>query len=408
MAEAGSEASSPDAPQSTGTVLRAFTKLGLTSFGGPVAHIGYFREEFVARRKWFDEQSYADLVALAQFLPGPTSSQVGIGIGLTKAGIPGALAAWFAFTLPSALIMLIFGLGVLQFGDAISQGWLHGLKVAAVAVVAQAVWGMARTLCPDGPRATIGFLAAIYLLLLPSIYGQFLVILVGGLAGAFFLKASIEDDAVELGAGVGRGVAVFALVLFFALLIGLPVLVTVFPNQALEMIDSFYRSGSLVFGGGHVVLPLLQNELVPPGWVSNDNFLAGYGVAQAVPGPMFAFAAFLGAVFTAAPNGWVGGVVALVAVFVPSFLLVIGVLPFWDDLRKLMVIRRALNGVNAAIVGLLAAAFYNPVWTSAVKTAPDFALALAAFGMLTVWKTPPWLVVILSAVGGWGIAVLGL
>ncbi|MDA0240405.1 MAG: chromate efflux transporter, partial [Proteobacteria bacterium] len=256
MAEETCEASPAAAQQTAGTVLRAFTRLGLTSFGGPVAHIGYFREEFVARRKWFDEQSYADLVALCQFLPGPTSSQVGIGIGLTKAGIPGAIAAWFAFTLPSALIMLIFGLGVVQFGDAVSQGWIHGLKVAAVAVVAQAVWGMARTLCPDAPRATIAILAAVYLLVLPSIYGQFLVILAGGIAGAYFLPASIDDDSVKLGARVGKGVALSALSLFFVLLIGLPVSVAFYPDQMLAMIDSFYRSGSLVFGGGHVVLPL--------------------------------------------------------------------------------------------------------------------------------------------------------
>lgn len=408
MGEETGESSPAAAQQTAGTVLGAFTRLGLTSFGGPVAHIGYFREEFVARRKWFDEQSYADLVALCQFLPGPTSSQVGIGIGLTKAGIPGALAAWFAFTLPSALIMLIFGLGIVQFGDAVSQGWIHGLKVAAVAVVAQAVWGMARTLCPDAQRATIAILAAMYLLVFPSIYGQFLVILIGGIAGLIFLPASIDDDSVALGAGVGRGIAICALILFFALLIGLPVSLAFYPDQMLAMIDSFYRSGSLVFGGGHVVLPLLQQEVVPPGWVSNDNFLAGYGVAQAVPGPMFTFAAFLGAVFQDAPNGWLGGLIALIAVFAPSFLLVIGVLPFWDQMRKLMTIRRALNGVNAAIVGLLVAALYNPVWTSAIKTAPDFALGLAAFGLLAIWKTPPWLVVILAAFGGWGIATLGL
>lgn len=391
---------------SAGTVLAAFARLGLTSFGGPVAHIGYFRDEFVIRRKWFDEQSYADLVALGQFLPGPASSQVGIGIGLAKAGYAGALAAWLAFTLPSALIMTLFGLGFVQLGGDIGQGALHGLKIVAVAVVAQAVWGMGRTLCPDAPRATIMIIAAAFLLIWPSAWGQILVIVAGGVAGLVFMQASDEPAAVSLGAHLSRPVAVVSLITFFVLLFGLPVLVSQNADQTLALFDSFYRSGALVFGGGHVVLPLLQSEVVPPGWVSNDAFLAGYGLAQAVPGPMFTFSAFLGAVSGPAPNGWFGAAVALVAVFVPSFLLMMGVLPFWDRLRQITAVRRALVGINAAIVGLLVAALYNPVWVSAVKSGPDFALALAAFGLLVAWKLPPWLVVILSALGGAGLTLV--
>ena len=390
--------------QPAGTVFLRFLRLGFTSFGGPVAHLGYFREEFVRRQKWFDEQTYADLVALCQFLPGPTSSQVGIGIGLSKAGLPGAFAAWFAFTLPSAVLMVLFALGVTQFGEALGQGTLHGLKIVAVAVVAQAVWGMATSLCPDAPRATIAVAATVFLLFWPTAMGQILVIIAGGIVGWIILKANREEQVAALGGRINRGLAISSLALFFILLAGLPVALAAFPNQTLALVDSFYRAGSLVFGGGHVVLPLLQNEVVPPGWVSKDAFLAGYGAAQAMPGPMFTFSAFLGFVSGPAPNGWLGAVIALVAVFVPSFLLLVGVLPYWDRLRNVLAIRRALNGVNAAIVGLLLAALYNPIWTSAILSAPDFALALAAFALLVIWKWPPWLVVILAALGGAGLS----
>jgi len=388
---------------SVATVFLTFLRLGLTSFGGPVAHIGYFHDEFVNRRKWLDERAYADLVALCQFLPGPASSQVGIGVGLSRAGLPGAVAAWIGFTTPSAIALILFGFGVLQFGDAVGIGALHGLKVVAVAVVAQAVWGMARSLCPDAKRATLAVLATIAVLAVPSPFVQVGVIAVGGLIGWALLRVDGPTDHVGLGVEVNRGIAIAALTLFFAALIGLPVLAAAFPSQTMALVDSFFRSGSLVFGGGHVVLPLLQSEVVPPGWVSNDAFLAGYGAAQAVPGPLFTFAAYLGTVMTGEPNGVAGGIICLLAIFASSFLLVIGALPFWDSLRRVGAVQNALLGVNAVVVGLLLAALYNPVWTSAILSAADFGLALVAFTLLVFWKIPAWLVVILTALGGWAL-----
>ena len=376
---------------SVGEVFAVFLRLGLTSFGGPVAHLGYFHEEFVVRRRWLDEKSYVDLVALCQFLPGPASSQVGIAVGLSRAGYLGALAAWTGFTLPSAIAMVLFAYGVSVVGGAAGSGWLHGLKVAAVAVVAQAVLGMMRALAPDRERATLAVVAAAIVLAFPSAWGQ---------VGATLLRGDAAAGHASLPLAVSRSVAVVALVVFFVLLIGLPLASAVVQSQSLALFDAFYRAGSLVFGGGHVVLPLLQAEVVPPGWVSNDAFLAGYGAAQAVPGPLFTFAAYLGAVMGPSPNGWVGAVLCLVAVFLPSFLLVIGALPFWEDLRSRPAAQAALKGVNAAVVGLLLAALYHPVWTAGITRAADFALAAAAFLLLFMWKTPPWLVVILCAVGG--------
>ena len=390
-------------PRTVVTVFLAFLRLGLTSFGGPIAHIGYFHDEFVVRRKWLNEQTYADLVALCQFLPGPASSQIGIGIGLSKAGLPGAVAAWIAFTMPSAIALILFGYGVIEFGDVVGSGALHGLKVVAVAVVAQAVWTMARTLCPDAKRATLAVLTTICVLAVPSPFVQVGMIIVGGLVGWALLRADKPTDLVELGVRVKRSYAISALILFFAALVGLPLLVVAFPSQTMALVDSFFRSGSLVFGGGHVVLPLLQSEVVPPGWVSNDAFLAGYGAAQAVPGPLFTFAAYLGMVMTGEPNGIIGALICLLAIFASSFLLVIGAMPFWDSLRRVGAVQNALLGVNAAVVGLLLAALYNPVWTSAIFSAADFGLALAAFTLLVFWKTPPWLVVILTAFSGWGL-----
>jgi len=388
------------------TVMGVFLpllRLGLTSFGGPVAHLGYFHQEFVVRRKWLDERAYADLVALCQFLPGPASSQVGIGVGLARAGLPGAVAAWVGFTMPSALALILFGYGVTRFGDAVGSGALHGLKVVAVAVVAQAVWSMAQKLCPDAARATLAVLAAIGVLAIPSPFAQVGAIVIGGLVGWRFLRADATTDHVDLGVRVNRGVAIGALALFFAGLIGLPLLAAAYPSQTMALVDSFYRSGSLVFGGGHVVLPLLQSEVVGPGWVSQDAFLAGYGAAQAVPGPLFTFAAYLGTVMNGEPNGIAGGMICLLAIFASSFLLVVGAMPFWDALRRVGAVRNALLGVNAVVVGLLLAALYDPVWTSAILSAADFALALAAFTLLVFWKTPPWLVVILTALGGWAL-----
>ncbi len=383
------------------TVFLTFLRLGLTSFGGPVAHLGYFHDEFVQRRKWLDERAYADLVALCQFLPGPASSQVGIGVGLSRAGLPGAIAAWTAFTMPSAIALILFGYGVLEFGDAVGSGALHGLKIVAVAVVAQAVWTMARTLCPDTKRATLAALATILVLAVPSPFVQVGMIIIGGLVGWAILRADTPTDHVELGIRVPRFISITALLLFFAGLLGLPLLATAYPSQTMALVDSFYRSGSLVFGGGHVVMPLLQSEVVPPGWVSKDAFLAGYGAAQAVPGPLFTFAAFLGSVMNTSPNGIIGGLICLLAIFASSFLLVIGVLPFWDSLRRIGAVQNALQGVNAVVVGLLLAALYDPVWTSAILSATDFGLALAAYTLLVFWNTPAWLVVFLTAGGGW-------
>ena len=391
--------------QTPGTVFLAFLALGLTSFGGPVAHIGYFREAFVTRRRWMDEHGYADLVALCQMLPGPTSSQVGIGIGLTKAGLAGAVAAWVGFTAPSAILLIALGYGVIAFDDAIPAGLLHGLGAVVVAVVAQAVWGMAKTLCPDPPRVTIAVLAAAAVLGVGGSATQVAVIAAGGLVGFLWLR---EQDRAPPDSGrpaPASAVATASLALFFALLFLLPVLASAWPSQGLALADSFYRSGSLVFGGGHVVLALLKAEVLPTGWVSEDVFLAGYGAAQAVPGPLFTFSAYLGTVMESPPAGWVGGLICLAAIFVPSFLLVIGTLPYWNALRRLEWAGRAMLGVNAAVVGLLLAALYDPVWTGGVRSAGDFVLALAAFTLLVSWKLPPWLVVILGALAGWGVEV---
>lgn len=387
-------------------IFRTFLALGFTSFGGPIAHLGYFREEFVTRKKWLDDRVYADLVALCQFTPGPASSKVGIGIGLAKGGLPGAFAAWLAFTGPSAIALLLFAWGVDAFADNLDAGWLHGLKVVAVAVVAQAVWGMAKNLCPDAQRFTLAVAASVIAMLWPTSLGQVGAIAVGGLVGVLFLSAKRDDSDVRLNISLGKTAGVVSLVLFFALLAGLPVAAALYPHQSLALFDSFYRSGSLVFGGGHVVLPLLQSEVVPTGWVSNDAFLAGYGAAQAVPGPLFTFAAYLGAMMGPEPSGWQGALLCIVAIFLPAFLLTIGVLPFWDDLRRFGAVRSALVGVNAAVVGLLLAALYHPVWTSAIKAPADFGLGLAAFALLVFWKAPAWLVVILSAFAGWGIESL--
>ena len=386
-------------------VLRIFLRLGLTSFGGPVAHLGYFRAEFIERRHWLDEGAYADIVALCQFLPGPASSQTGISIGLLRAGLPGALCAWLGFTAPSALAMILFGYGVTALGNLADSAWLHGLKIVAVAVVAQAVWGMARNLCPDRERATIAVGVAMVVLAIPSALGQIGAIAGGGLVGWWLLRNGPQLPEQELLAiHLPRAWSIAALASFVALLVGLPMLAASNPSHALALFDSFYRSGSLVFGGGHVVLPLLQAAVVPPGWVTNDAFLAGYGAAQAVPGPLFTFSAYLGTVMGPAPNGWLGGLICLAAIFLPSFLLLIGVLPFWDTLRRRSGVRSALRGVNAAVVGLLLVALYRPVWTSAILGPADFAIGILAFLMLALWAMPPWLVVIFGAVAATVVA----
>jgi chromate transporter len=383
-------------------VFLVFLRLGLTSFGGPVAHLGYFREEFVARRRWLDDRAYADLVALCQFLPGPASSQVGMAVGLSRAGLPGALAAWAGFTLPSALAMALFAFGVAALGEVGNSPWLHGLKIAAVAVVAQALLGMTRTLAPDRERATLAVAAAAVVLLAPGGWGQIGAMGLGAIAGMFLLRDTGPGAATSLSVPVSRRAGAAALLLFFVLLAGLPLLAAYAPGRAVALIDAFYRAGALVFGGGHVVLPLLQAQVVPPGWISNDQFLAGYGAAQAVPGPLFSFEAYLGA----AIGGWGAAALCLVAVFLPSFLLVIGALPFWHGLRQSAAARSALLGVYAAVVGLLLAALYHPVWTAGIASPRDFALAVAAFLLLQAWRVTPWLVVVLSAAGASALAAL--
>ena len=377
-------------------VLGVATPLGLTSFGGPIAHLGYFRDEYVVRRKWLDERSYVDLVALCQFLPGPASSQVGIGIGIARGGLLGGFAAWLGFTLPSALALVLFAFGVTALGGAVNSGWLHGLKVVAVAVVAQAVWGMAKSLCPDRQRATLAILAAVVTLAWQNAVGQVLAITVAGLIGWYFLAPTGLGANSHAHFPISKRLGIAAGVVFFAFLFGLPVLRQIAPSHALAVFDSFFRVGSLVFGGGHVVLPLLQAEVVGPGWVTNEQFVAGYGATQAVPGPLFTFSAYLGAVM----NGWSGALLTLCAIFLPSFLLVVGALPFWDALRSTSGFQSALSGINAAVVGLLLAALYKPVWTSAIHSSADFGLGLVGFGLLIFWKWPPSIVVVLSAVAG--------
>ncbi len=384
-------------------VFLVFLRLGLTSFGGPVAHLGYFRTEFVERRRWLSERAYADLVALCQFLPGPASSQVGMALGLLRAGYPGALAAWAGFTLPSAIALVLFALGVAQAGDALPADALHGLKVVAVAVVVQAVWGMARTLCPDAARRGFLLLAAALALLLPSAWAQVGVIALAGVAGGLLFRptATAPDEPLPLRLSRRAGRAWLAL--FALLLVGLPLLAQTVHGPALALADAFYRAGALVFGGGHVVLPLLQAEVVPSGWVGQDTFLAGYGAAQAVPGPLFTFAAFLGASMQHAPSGWTGGLIALLAVFAPSFLLVAGALPFWEQLRRQARVQAALMGINAAVVGLLLAALWTPVITSAIHGLTDVALAALALVALMRWKLPSWAVVLGCGLAGWAL-----
>lgn len=381
-------------------VFTAFLKLGLTSFGGPIAHLGYFRDELVVRRKWIDEVGYADLVALCQFLPGPASSQVGFALGLLRGGPLGALAAWTAFTLPSAILLVVFAMAATAFDGPLGVGLLHGLKIVAVAVVAQAVWGMAKSLTPDRQRASIALAAVLMVVFAAGAVGQVAAIAVGALAGLVFCRNAPAAGTTHLSFRVSPGVGTACLVSFFLLLAGLPILAAAVDSQAIDLFDAFYRSGSLVFGGGHVVLPLLQAEVVNPGWVTNNAFLAGYGAAQAVPGPLFTFAAYLGAAMGPHPNGILGAVIGLVAIFLPGFLLLVGTLPFWDSFRKRPLAQAAMRGANAAVVGILGAALYSPVWTSAVLDPHDFALALTGFILLVVWKAPPWIVVALMGAGG--------
>jgi chromate transporter len=397
----GAEAGRP--PGSLGEVFLAFLRLGLASFGGPIAHLGYFRAEFVERRRWLGERAYVDLVALAQFLPGPASSQTGFAIGLMRGGVWGGVAAWAGFTLPSALLMLLFAYGAGSLADSSwGVGLLHGLKLVAVAIVAQAVLGMARSLCPDRPRASIATAALVLLLLAPGSLSQVGAIALGAVAGLALCRGGGGEVAEDLSLPVTRRFGIACLAAFLALLA-----LSFVPVRGglLALFSAFYRAGALVFGGGHVVLPLLRDAVVAPGWVSDNAFLAGYGAAQALPGPLFAVAAYLGAVAGAPPAGVAGAIVALFAIFLPGLLALMGALPFWHALRTLEPAQAAMRGVNAAVVGLLGAALYNPVWTSAVQAPADLAVAATGFVLLTVWRAPPLVVALLSAAAGIGLAI---
>lgn len=391
-------------------IFLVFLRLGCTSFGGPVAHLGYYRSDLVAKRQWLSEATFADLVALCQFMPGPASSQTGMAIGLLRGGPLGMFAAWLGFTLPSAIAMTAFAYGVGTIGDLSHAGWLRGLKLVAVAVVAQAVWGMARALAPDRSRASVAVAACLVCLAVPSSPGQIGAILLGAVIGLTVLgrEPVASDPPVSMGIRIPIPVAAALLVAFVVFLAGLPLLAAMVDGHALHLVDAFYRVGSLVFGGGHVVLPLLQATVVDPGWVDQNLFLAGYGATQAMPGPIFTFAAFLGAVETPGPNGWIGAAVATVAIFAPSFLLVGGLLPFWDGLRHRSAVRAALRGVNAAVVGVLLAALFNPIWIGSVHTSADFGLGLVAFLLLALWTVPPWIVVLFGAAAGQALVSVGL
>ncbi len=389
-----------------GEIFAAFLKLGVTSFGGPIAHLGYFRNELVIRRRWIDERGYADLVALCQFLPGPASSQVGFALGLLRGGPLGALAAWAGFTLPSAILLVLFAFATATSRTAANSDIVHGLKAVAVAIVAQAVWGMARTLCPDKARTAIALGAVLIVIFASGAFAQVAAILAGGLAGLWLCRSNNEAISGHLAFPVSPATGAICLLLYAALLFGLPALAAALSSHGIAVFDSFYRAGALVFGGGHVVLPLLQAGVVGPGWVSTDTFLSGYGAAQAVPGPLFTFAAYLGASLGPQPNGLPGAAIALLAIFLPGFLLLVGVIPFWDGLRAQPNAQAFMRGSNAAVVGILGAALYQPIWTSAIVGPYEFALALTCFLLLMVWKAPPWTVVLVAIFGGIAIGYI--
>lgn len=383
---------------SVSEVFLTFLKLGLTSFGGPIAHLGYFRDELVARRKWISEAGYADLVALCQFLPGPASSQVGFALGLMRAGPLGGLAAWLGFTLPSAILLVLFAYGAAALDGPLAAGAIHGLKLVAVAVVAQAVLGMAKSLTPDRQRAAIALAGAAIALIAGGAIGQVAAIVVGIAAGLVVCHDGLSGEPQGDGPVLSRRAGFVTLAVFLILLVGLPLVAGL--GHAFAIFDGFYRAGALVFGGGHVVLPLLDAETVGQGWLDRDSFTAGYGAAQAVPGPLFTFAAYLGAASTLPPNGVFGAAIALVAIFLPGMLLVVAALPFWEDLRRQSWAQAGMRGANAAVVGILALALYDPVFTSAVGEPLDALLAAVGFVALMAWKAPSWLVVVALAIAG--------
>nr|WP_041357922.1 chromate efflux transporter [Nitrobacter hamburgensis] len=387
-------------------VLRIFLKLGLSCFGGPIAHIGYFRDEFVVRRKWIDEHAFADLVGLCQLLPGPSSSQVGFSIGLMRAGYLGALAAWSGFTLPSAAILVVFAYSARALSGSVGAGLLHGLRLTAVAIVAQAVWDMARNLCPDLERASIAVMVTLIILSFATSVAQIGAIVLGGLAGLWLCRNEAQTPSGQVDSPVSRSVGLVALAMFFLLLAVLPALRSLTVSSSVALFDASYRSGALVFGGGHVVLPFLREAFVAPGWLTDDAFLAGYGAAQAVPGPLFTFAAYLGAVVSPEPHGLAGASLGLIGIFLPGMLILLGALPFWDSFRKRVGAQAMMRGVNAAVVGVLGAALYNPVWTTTIHAPADFGIALVGFVPLTVWRVPPLVVVAFSAAAGAAAAFL--
>ncbi|EJM98726.1 chromate efflux transporter [Phyllobacterium sp. YR531] len=380
-------------------IFAVFLRLGLTSFGGPIAHLGYFRDEFVTRRKWFSDDAYADIIALCQFLPGPASSQAGFVIGVQRGGLSGGIAAWIGFTLPSAVLMVALAYGAAIFSGTWGEGIINGLKLVAVAIVAQAIWGMARTLTPDLQRIAIAIAAAAIAIFFENAAAQISLIAAAALLGILFCRKGSMAQAAHMHWGVRRGPAIVALVLFVAIFAAMPFM-SKLNIAALSLFGAFYQAGALVFGGGHVVLPLLEATLVGPGWVDHEVFLAGYGAAQAMPGPLFTFAAYLGAVALPYPNGLAGAAIGLVAIFLPGLLLVYGAMPFWEMIRRQTLGQAAMKGANAAVVGILLAAFYDPVWTSGISGLSDVALALAGFVALVILKAPPWTVVLVLATAG--------
>lgn len=392
----------PKASHRVGEVIRAFLLLGLTSFGGPTAHLGYFRTEFVERRRWVSETAYADLLALCQFLPGPASSQVGFALGWTRAGFTGAIAAWAAFTLPSAILLVAFAWGISVLEARLIEGVIHGLKVTAVAIVAHAVWGMARVLCPDWQRAVVAVLAATVAMAVGGSAGQMTSIVLGAVAGIAWCREGASSTSVSVTIPVSARSGHTAGLAFVVLLVGLPLLATLSRDLVIGWMHAFYRTGALVFGGGHVVLPLLEAEVVGQGWVGPDDFLAGYGASQAIPGPLFSFAAYLGAVAKPLSGAIWRVPLALIMIFLPGLLLVTAVLPHWNRFRQLKWTQALIRGANAAVVGILAGALWHPVWTGAVHGVADAALGLCGFALLSLWKVPPWVVVVLLA-GGYGL-----
>lgn len=405
-----SEGGPPPAPEHAGAreVFRVFLRLGVTSFGGPIAHIGYFREEFVARRRWISDTQYAELVALCQFLPGPASSQVGFALGLRRAGPMGALAAWVAFTMPSALVLVLAGLGLVSLGGVVGDGVLMGLKAVAVAVVAHAVWGMARTLIPDVPRMLIAVTAAGLALALPGVLGQLGALAVGLGAGLLWRGEEDGREAAHVDAGISRRTGLAALGAYVVLLLALPVLTALTQDKWVSLADAFYRAGALVFGGGHVVLPLLQGEPVIAASISQEQFLAGYSAAQAIPGPLFTLAAPLGFAMEPAGAAPAAAALALVAIFLPGLLLVVAALPYWELVRTHPVARSAMAGANAAVVGILLAAWWTPIITTGITGLPSLVIALGCVLLLVVWKRPAWIAVLVGALAGAVVGVSGM